>query len=80
VHYNYTYAVTEIFINVTYVIGDRGDECVHMSLRCDGKHNCLDGSDEVDCHNFSSCDGTHMFRCSDGKFYVYFAFYDVIKL
>ena len=40
-------------------------ECVSKELVCDGKRDCQNGSDELNCN----CKGvgTHLFQCKNGK-------------
>jgi len=40
------------------------DECIPVSMKCNGRDNCADGSDEDDC--IDKCDSRSDFRCKDG--------------
>ncbi|RWS26109.1 atrial natriuretic peptide-converting enzyme-like protein, partial [Leptotrombidium deliense] len=40
-------------------------KCVPLSWRCDGDRDCLDGSDEHNCHYRPSC-GPDRYKCADG--------------
>lgn len=43
-----------------------GYRCIMKSQRCDDKLDCVDHSDEKDCHDQDSC-RYGLFRCSEGK-------------
>ena len=47
--------------------GENGEECVSKDLRCNGKINCEDGSDERNCHTFIRICQNDEFSCKNGN-------------